>query len=130
MTLASEADRFPQVFAATDEFLRRIPPDSVNPDGSIMSKAFSNTTNTDGMSVNWANLSSVEEMLKGYESYGVVSITAELCWKLNQKIKQSPTPENPAHCDVIGRKSQSTRRQFARVAKWLQLPSQAADSSL
>lgn len=129
MALVLQGEGAAQDFAPHDEFLRRISPDWVKPDGSLMTLAFRNTTGTDRMSVNWAALSSVDDTLIGWEWHGVVSVTAELCWCLNQKIERTPTADNPAHCDVVGYKSESVKRKFARAGKWLRYP-ESRDSQL
>jgi hypothetical protein len=106
-------------FAPTDEFLRRIHPTQWNSaDDPVSSAAFT----PEHMSVNWAAFSSVGDTLKGHEEYGVVSITAELCWRLGQQIECTPTEENPAHCDVVGRKTPKVRREFKNSAKWIRRP--------
>lgn len=122
MATSHQDERSARDFAPDDEFLRRIPLDCVKPDGSLASKAFANSTNTDRMSVNYALLSSIEHTLTGYTGFGVTSITAELCWTLNQKVERTPNEDNPAHCDVVGPKPQSVRRRFARSAKLLHRP--------
>ena len=76
------------------------------------------------MSVNWTALSTVEETLRGGEAYGIVSITADLCWKQNQDIEHTPVPNNHAHCDVIGRKTRAVKRAFKEGAVWLRMPKQ------
>jgi hypothetical protein len=41
---------------------------------------------------------------------------------LEQQIEHTPTKENPAHCDVVGRKTPRIRREFKNGAKWLRRP--------
>ena len=102
-----------QQFAPSDEFFRRIRPNQFNPeDDSISSAAFT----PERMSVNWVARSTVDETLKGNENDGVASILVELCWTLNQQIEHTPTGDNSAHCDVVGKKTRSIRRQFAKAA--------------
>ena len=111
-------------FAQTDEFLRRVHPTQLNPDGSVSTAAFTDYS----MSVNWAKLSSVDETLRGWDGYGVVSITAGLCWRLEQQIGYTPVEESPdipvnrAHCEVIGKKTQRVRKEFKNGAKWIRWP--------
>ena len=129
MPSAPDQDWPVQQFASSDEFFRRIRPGQFNPnDNSISSAAFT----PERMSVNWAARSTVEETLKGHEIDGLASILAELCWTLKQQIEHTPIVSNPAHCEVVGKKTKSIRRQFAKAASenWLRFPGQAADSSL
>ena len=121
MPSAAEQDWPVLQFVSSDEFFRRIRSDQFDPkDNSISSAAFT----PERMSVNWAARSTVEETLREHENDGLASILAELCWTLNQQIEHTPITGNPAHCEVVGKKTKSIRRQFARAAKWLQLPSQ------
>jgi hypothetical protein len=88
----SKDDGSAQEFAPSDEFLKWIAPIHIKHDRSLSSAAFTNYR----MSVNWAILSSIEETLGGREGHGVVSITAELWWSLNQEIERTPIPnDNP-----------------------------------
>ena len=115
-----------QMFASDDHFLRRIPPEYYNPNtGKVVSAAFQNTSNTERMSVNWMKLSTVDDTLRGYPRFGIASISAELCWSLNQEIESVPSEENPAHCDVVGAKPPSVKRKFRNMAKYLRYPSPA-----
>jgi hypothetical protein len=81
------------------------------------------------MSVNWSTLSSVEDTLKGYRGYGVVSITAGLCWNLEQQIEYQPIKDHPdledntAHCEVVGKKTTRVRNGFKTGSRWLERPS-------
>ena len=106
-------------FESTDEFLRRVPPIQWNSqEGRVSSAAFTDTR----MSVNWAALSSVQETIAGLDRYGVVSITAELCWGLKQQIEYTPAQANHAHCEVVGRKTKPVRTAFSKGAKLLVRP--------
>lgn|GEM_PF-7080768 len=105
-----------------NEFLRWVPDLYIHSDGSISPGAFSNTSGTERMSVNWAALSSVQDTLAGRENCGVVSITSEFCMDLYQEIERTPTKDNAAHCDVVGHKPTSVKRKLAQAAKWLYRP--------
>ena len=122
MTGASDAQGGITSFLATDEFLRRVHPVYLKDDRSISPAAFQNTSGTDRMSVNWERLSGVEATLEGYPDHGVASITAEVCWKLDQQIQRTPVEGNPSHCDVVGQKPKRVQRVFAKAARWLRLP--------
>jgi len=111
-----------QTFVPDDRFLRIISPihyDSQT--GKVFSAAFQNTSRTKRMSVNWTKLCTIKDTLKGYPGYRVASISAELCWSLKQDIEGTPITENPAHCDVVGDKPKSVRRQFRNKAEYLDL---------
>lgn len=115
-----------QTFVPDDRFLRRIPPIYYNPNtGKVMSAAFQNASGTNRMSVDWTKLSTVDDTLRGYPRFGVASISAELCWFLNQEVERVPSEENPAHCDVVGDKPQSVRRKFRDRAEYPRYPSPA-----
>lgn len=115
-----------QTFVADDRFLRRIHPQYYNPNtGKVASAAFQNASNTNRMSVNWMKLSTVDDTLRRYSGFGVASISAELCWFLNQEVEGIPSEENPAHCDIVGDKPQSVRRKFRDKAEYPRYPSPA-----
>lgn len=60
--------------------------------------------------------------------FGVASFTAELCYSLNQEPKYTPKEDNPAHCDIIGRKTQSVTKKFRDCVKYLLYPGDKLDS--
>ena len=125
-TLTDKMSESSQPFVPNDRFLRRIPPvfyDSKT--GKVMSAAFQNAPRTKRMSVNWTKLSTIKDTLNGYPGYRVASISAELCWSLEQDIEGTPSAENPAHCDVVGNKPQSVKRKFRDKAEYLRYPSPA-----
>lgn len=112
------------MFAADDSFLRRIHPQYYNHNtGRVSSAAFQNASNTDRMSVNWMKLSTVDDTLRGYTGFGIASVSASLCWFLNQRLENTPLQGNPAHCDVVGEKPASVRRRFRDMAQYLHHPS-------
>ena len=113
-----------QIFVADDRFLRRIAPQHFDPKtGKVASAAFQNTSRTNRMSVDWMKLSAVADTLNGYLGFGVASISAGLCWSLNQDIEKTASGDNPAHCDVVGHKPKPIRRKFRDMAKYLIYPS-------
>lgn len=77
------------------------------------------------MSVDWMRLSTIDDTLRSYPGFGVASISAQLCWSLNQEVERTPSEENPAHCDVIGDKPKPVRRKFSDIAEYLRYPSPA-----
>lgn len=122
MTLRPDTKGLESSFAPEDEFLRWVHENYVHTDGSVSPGAFSNSSGTQRMSVNWSALSSVKDTLADRNNFGVVSITAQLCWDLSQEIEKTPTVSNPAHCDVVGDKPLSVKRKFANGSKWAYRP--------
>ena len=121
---------FPRDLLPDDEFYRAFRPGLYKrDDGTISPGAFSNTTGTDRMSVDWAERSSPEETFDRWTRWGddrgVASITAELCWENEQSIEYAPIkdqpgePDNPAHSDVVGSDAPRLRKRIAKVAKLL-----------
>jgi len=74
------------------------------------------------MSVDWAALSSGEDTLRDNDEWGLVTLTAELCWEQKQTIEHTPLPDNRAHCDIVGKKTTTVKRAFKEGAKWLRYP--------
>lgn len=109
------------------DFLRGIHPDWFNfQTQQIESWAFDNHPQTPNrMSVNWAEISSVEETIKYNPSCGVASITAKVCYQENQEIEHTPQDDNPAHCDVIGRKTLAIKRRLRNAAILLLAPTES-----
>jgi len=121
-----EMNESSRTFAADDRFLRRIHPQYYDPNtGKVASGAFQNASDTNRMSVNWMKLSTVDDTLRGYPGFGVASISAKLCWLLDQNIEGIPSEENPAHCDIVGAKPKPVRRKFRDRAEYLRYPSLA-----
>jgi len=90
--------------------------------GKVSSAAFQNEKGKDRMSVNWLKLSSVDHTLSGHPGYGVASITAALCYSLEQQPVYSPAVDNAAHCDIVGHKTQGISRRFRDGAQYLCYP--------
>jgi hypothetical protein len=115
------AGEFPRPLEEDDEFYRAIHPDWIKDGGGISSAAFSNATGTDRMSVDWADGSTPQQTFdrctKWGNGRGVALITAGLCWNNGQKVEYTRHEDNNAHSDVVGSKSLSVRKTFARGAK-------------
>lgn len=109
-------------FVENDKFLRRIPWWHLKESGEISSAAFQNDHGTNSFSTNWMKLSSIDDTLKNHPGFGVASITAKLCWSLGQKPKWTPVEDNTAHCDIIGRKTESICRKLRNGAEKIELP--------
>ena len=117
----SNVGEFPRPLEASDEFYRAIFPTYMKKDGGISYAAFSNTTDTDRMSVDWADKSTPQQTFDRWAKWGpcrgVVSITAELARNNVQHIEYRPKKTNHAHSDVVGGKSKQVRKALARGAK-------------
>lgn len=120
----NDENAFAETFAADDQFLRRILPWHYDPTtGRVSPRAFANGRDTNRMSVNWSALSPVEDTLREYPDFGVASLSAELCWSLDQQIEKTPVETNPAHCDVVREKPEPVKRRFRDNARYLRYPS-------
>jgi hypothetical protein len=60
--------------------------------------------------------------LSGHAGYALASVTAGLCRECSQKVARDPTPNEPAHGVVVGKKTGSVRNQLAREARWIVPP--------
>lgn len=109
-------------FVANDKFLRRIPWWHLKRSGEISSAAFQNDGGTNSFSTNWMKLSSIEDTLRNHPGFGLASISAKLCWDLNQKIKWEPLEDNVAHCEIVGRKTDSISKKLRDGAEPLVYP--------
>lgn len=63
-----------------------------------------------------------ESALAEHPGYALSAITAGLARACGQLIVRDPTPEEPAHAVVVGRKTDSIKRRFAREARWVVPP--------
>ncbi|MHB8574043.1 MAG: methionine synthase [Dehalococcoidia bacterium] len=69
----------------------------------ISAGAFSNTTGTDEMSVDWALLSpAAESMARWSKPVAIGRFSKQVCDDLGQRCEHQPLAENPAHRGVIG----------------------------
>ena len=112
---------FPRALSDDDPFYRAIRNLHIKPDGRISPGAFSKTTGTNRMSVDWAQKSTPEITLARFECWpdrkAVVSITAKVCWDRSQSLDFKPLPDNPSHSEVVGPPSNSLRKHLARNAR-------------
>jgi hypothetical protein len=72
-----------------------------------------------------------QSVLAHYEGQYLVSMTAGLARRHDQTLERSPRleePAEPAHGDVIGKKTRGCRRAFARCAEWTVGPDGVCDS--
>ena len=112
---------FPRPLTDGDQFYRAIRGVHLHDNGRISPAAFSKTTGTDRMSVDWAEKATPVETFNRFEHWpdrkGVASITAEVCWDRGQALDFKPCPGNPSHSEVVGPGSKSLRKHLARSAK-------------
>ncbi len=111
------------------ELWRRIPPRHLVPDknrgGMRISKAaFDNHPNGTPMSVVLGDeiLAAGREpssVIDGHEGFYLASLTAGLARSLGQGVVRNPTPDEPAHAEVFGKKTDSTRKKLAKAATWV-----------
>lgn len=109
---------FPRPLVADELFYRAIRDIYIKEDGSVSPGAFSNTTGTDAMSVDWAELSTAAETIARFPQWplpkGVVAVPVQRFWDCQQAIVYDEMPTNPAHSLVYGEKTGSIRRRIAR----------------
>ena len=112
---------FPRPLVDADDFYRAIRSLHVRPNGRLSPGAFSKTTGTNRMSVDWAELSTPEETIARFSTEqdwaGVAAIDAQTCWSFDQTLEYSPLPGNPSHSEVVGSGSDSVRKGLARKAR-------------
>ena len=111
---------FPRPLTGEDRFYRVIRELHLKKGGRISPGAFCKTTGTDRMSVDWSQASTPQESFDRFPQWNdrkaVAAITADLCWSQRQTLDYVPLPDNPAHCEVVGRDSKSLRKALARDA--------------
>ena len=101
---------------------RRVHPTLIKGDGSVSSGAF----NDDAMSVDRASMRIPEDSLRGYEGYSLVGFSAGFARSLDMKVEARPELCNPAHAEVLGKKTKHIRKKFARASRWVIGPVQSA----
>lgn len=91
------------------------------------SAAFEDDPDGDPMSVVIAAESpGTDAVLAGaqHAGFALVAVTARLARQQRQVIVRAPTADEPAHAYVVGLKTTSIRRSFARKAIWVVPPSE------
>ena len=63
-----------------------------------------------------------ESVLVGHARFALATITAGLVRICGQGVVRDPIPDEPAHAVVVGRKTDSIKRRFAREARWVVPP--------
>ncbi len=107
----------PRPLATDEPFYQAVRDIYIKEDGSVSPGAFSNTTGTDAMSVDWADFSSPAETITRFPQWpspkGVVSVPAQRFWDCQQTIAFDELPTNPAHSLIYGEKTGSITRKIA-----------------
>lgn len=116
-TIPDEAElwcRIPPRWFHHDELLGRVRPAKAAfddaPDGSPMSVVIG------------AEARSPDSVLAGHSGFALASFTAGLARECGQRITRAPTPDEPAHALVSGRKTDGVRRRLARGSTWVVPP--------
>jgi hypothetical protein len=60
--------------------------------------------------------------LENYPDHFLVAITAGAARAQEQEVKRTPIPEEPAHGDVVGKKTRGRRRALCAEAEWVKAP--------
>lgn len=60
-----------------------------------------------------------EEVLQGFDGYGLASLTAGQARGCKQGVQHSPEPNEPAHGFIVGNKTKAARRCLAASAMWV-----------
>jgi hypothetical protein len=123
-TIANDAPlwrRIPPFHFVNDENRGRIRPSTAafedHPNGTPMSVVL-------GQEVLDAGRSPMS-VLAGHDGYGMVTFSAGLARSKRQGVLRKPLPEEPAHAEVVGKKTDSVKKAFARESTWI-VPPEAA----
>ena len=121
--------------ADEDPLWRRIPPFHIIFDAKLRnyrpsSAAFDDRPKGTHMSVVLANDvlaagRTPESVLAGHENYGMVQFAAGVARSLNLGIVRRPVPEEPAHAEVFGKKTDAVKKALRRNSVWIISPPQA-----
>lgn len=60
--------------------------------------------------------------LEKYPDHFLVAITARDAREQEQAVERTPIDEEPAHGDVIGKKTRGRRRALCAAAEWVEAP--------
>jgi hypothetical protein len=63
-----------------------------------------------------------QDALAGHPGFALAAITAAVARAAGQAIVRRPTPEEPAHAEVVGRKTGSVKKALYRAARWVVPP--------
>lgn len=104
------------------KLLRRIVPGRVS-EGLPESTSFKDDPDGIGTSVTlWESDADMENVLRGWEHFGLVVVTMAECRSAGLGIIRSPLPDNPNHCELFGPKAPGKRRALSKGARWVKYP--------
>jgi hypothetical protein len=112
----------------TDLLLRRIPPAWWVYDEALQRKRPTTAAFDDPeMSVALASVlhdlaEPLTAPLRGHDGFALVSLGPELARACGQAVCRDPLPEDPAHGLVVGKKTESIKKKFARNCAWVVPP--------
>ena len=97
------------------------------------SAAFDNHKDGSGMSVALGdalakNGLSPESVLDGHEGFSLVCFEASVPRAKQQKIIRKPLVNDPAHGEVVGKKTTSVKRAMVKSSRWVVQPNLPAES--
>lgn len=61
-----------------------------------------------------------DDVLRNHEGFGLVALTVGLVREHGQGVVRRPLAEDLAHAEVVGSKTRSVRRTFAKEAVWIE----------
>lgn len=115
-----------------ERLLRRVPPQLIVWNENIRARqvstgAFSNSSDGSGMSVSLAGVLKAaclpeENVIRGYDGFGLVAIKAGLARAQSQGVTRVPTETDPSHAEVVGKKTRAVKQAFKREATWIVCP--------
>ena len=93
----------------------------------VTSAAFSDSSDKSPLSVWLAEVVVASgrgplDILARFEGHSLATFTAGAVRELGQGVARTPTPKEPAHASVFGRKTDAVRRKLARAARWVVAP--------
>lgn len=113
--------------ADDDKLWRRVCPEWIVPDSNrggkrLSSQAFEDSRDGSPMSVFLAAVvlcGGRDADVLVFPGYGMVSITAGLARECDQRVCRDPSPEEPAHALVAGKKKKSVKYRFLDAMEWV-----------
>jgi hypothetical protein len=117
MTIADDSQlwrRVPPWHLIEDKNLGTVRPSSAafdDPAGSSMSVVLGNEVLAAGRDPS--------SVLAGHDGFYLASVTAAHARSLQQAIVRMPIHDEPAHAEVVGKKTRGVQRSFAKAATWI-----------
>lgn len=75
----------------------------------------------------WESDQDLDNVLRGWEHFGVVVVTMEECRNAGLGIVRTPLPDNPNHCELFGPRAAGRRRALSKGARWVKYPDDYPD---